>query len=96
MEAAHIIPSLLNKFEDEDIMNLQIVRNVCPFILMFHAHFCGQRDSWDMLQLWTQIDLKALVGQNINSPMNAIYMSREEHSNFVNFGFYLDKEAVSC
>ena len=49
-----------------------------------------------MLQPWTGIDFKALVGLNIDTPTNDIYMSREEHSNFGIFDFYLDKEAVSC
>ncbi|KAH9020419.1 hypothetical protein EDB84DRAFT_567649 [Lactarius hengduanensis] len=34
-----------------------------------------------------------LVGSNINSPMNAIYMTVTEHTMFVRFEFYLDKEA---
>ncbi|KAI9453266.1 hypothetical protein BJY52DRAFT_1290012 [Lactarius psammicola] len=48
-----------------------------------------------MLLSWTQIDFKTLVGPNINSPSNSIYMTTEEHATFGNFEFYLDKEADS-
>jgi hypothetical protein len=48
-----------------------------------------------MLECWTQIDFRKLVGTKISSPTNAIYMSKEEHSNFGEFVFYLDKEVVS-
>ncbi len=51
--------------------------------------------TWDMLWSWTQIDFRTLVESNINSPTNAIYMTREEHATFRRFMFYLDKEAVS-
>ena len=47
-----------------------------------------------MLQSWTRIDFMTLVGSNINSPANAIYMTREEHGIFEQFKFYLDKDAV--
>jgi len=47
-----------------------------------------------MFQSWTQIDLHALAGSNINSPANGIYMSNEEHQLFRQFEFYLDKDAV--
>ncbi|KAH9033503.1 hypothetical protein EDB85DRAFT_1951172 [Lactarius pseudohatsudake] len=49
-----------------------------------------------MLQSWTRIDFKTLVGPNINSPTNAIYMTSIEHEMFGRFEFYLDKEAVGC
>jgi hypothetical protein len=48
-----------------------------------------------MLQSWTRIDFMTLVGSNINSPANAIYMTSEEHGLFGQFEFYLDKDAVS-
>ena len=37
----------------------------------------------------------ALVGSNINSPTNAIYMTTAEHTAFGSFKFYLDKDVVS-
>ncbi len=57
-----------------------------------------QRDAartWDMLQSWTQIDIKEVVGSNINSPTNALYMTNNEHLAFGHFRFYLDKDVVS-
>lgn len=47
-----------------------------------------------MLEHWTQIDFRNLAGLKISSPTNAIYMSKQEHSNFGDFIFYLDKEVV--
>ncbi|KAH8993395.1 hypothetical protein EDB92DRAFT_398703 [Lactarius akahatsu] len=73
MEAAHIIPFLLNEFDDQLVSSLEI--------------------TWDMLRSWTQIDLRTLIGPNIDSPANAIYMTTVEHSTFGHFEFYLDKEA---
>ncbi|KAH8995218.1 hypothetical protein EDB86DRAFT_2922821 [Lactarius hatsudake] len=78
MEAAHIIPFLLNKFDDKVISSPQIT---------------SAARTWDMLQSWTQINFKTLIGSNINSPTNAIYMTKVEHTNFGRFDFYLDKEA---
>ncbi|KAH9026863.1 hypothetical protein EDB85DRAFT_1849702, partial [Lactarius pseudohatsudake] len=51
--------------------------------------------TWDMFCSWTQIKVTMLTGSNINSPTNAIYMMKQEHTAFRNFHFYLDKEAVS-
>ncbi|KAF8464939.1 hypothetical protein DFH94DRAFT_784376 [Russula ochroleuca] len=78
MEAAHIIPFLLNKFDDKAISSPEIT---------------NAARTWDMLRSWTRIDFKTLIGSNINSPSNAIYMSTQEHSDFGHFLFYLDKEA---
>ena len=36
-----------------------------------------------------------LVGSNINSPTNAIYMTTAENTAFGSFKFYLDKDVVS-
>ncbi|KAI9465261.1 hypothetical protein BJY52DRAFT_1246093 [Lactarius psammicola] len=48
-----------------------------------------------MLRSWTQIDFRTLVESNINSPTNAVYMTREERATFRRFMFYLDEEAIS-
>lgn len=48
-----------------------------------------------MLRAWTRIDFETLVGSNINSPANAIYMTKTEHVSFGRFKFYFDKDAVS-
>ncbi len=96
MEAAHIIPFLLNKFDDSSISSPEIVRDVLSFSRLTHLR--RQTDAaltWDMLRSWTQIDFRALVGSNINPPTNAIYMTKTEHDTFRHFDFYLDKEAVS-
>lgn len=96
MEAAHIIPFLLNGFDDSVISSPEIVRDVLLFSHLTHLR--RQRDAartWDLLQSWTQINFSTLVGSNINSPTNAIYMSKVEHAAFGRFEFYLDKEAVS-
>ncbi|KAJ6609733.1 hypothetical protein B0H10DRAFT_1652538, partial [Mycena sp. CBHHK59/15] len=50
--------------------------------------------TWDMLQSWTNLDLRKLVGSDINSPTNAIFMSADEHYSFGRFHFYLDERAV--
>ncbi len=96
MEVAHIIPFLLNKFDDKVINSPQIMGDVLLFSRP--THLCRQTNAvrtWDMLQSWTQIDFKTLVGPNINSPTNAVYMTKVEHASFGHFEFYLDKEAVS-
>jgi hypothetical protein len=48
-----------------------------------------------MLQSWTNVDFRKLVGSKINSPANAIFMTAEEHHSFGRFRFYLDKQMVS-
>jgi hypothetical protein len=96
MHAAHIIPFLLNKFDDKAINSRQIVRGV--FFLSLFMHRCLQTDTahtWDMLRPWARIDFMSLMGSNINSPTNTIYMSWNEHRLFGRFDFYLDKEAVT-
>jgi hypothetical protein len=96
MEAAHIIPFLLNKFDDKAISSPEIVRDVLLFSHLTHLRRqTNAARTWDMLRSWTRIDFKTLIGSNINSPSNAIYMSTQEHSDFGHFLFYLDKEAVS-
>ncbi|KAN0132173.1 hypothetical protein V8E53_009939 [Lactarius tabidus] len=77
MEAAHIIPFLLNGFDGRAISSPQIK---------------DAARTWDMLRSWARIDFMALVGSNINSPTNAIYMTTAEHTAFGSFKFYLDKE----
>ncbi|KAH8995216.1 hypothetical protein EDB86DRAFT_2829534 [Lactarius hatsudake] len=80
MEPAHIMPFLLNRSTTEAIGSPRDHRRRSP-------HF------WDMLRSWTQIDFETLVLPNINSPMNAIYMTKDEHDTFGHFTSYLDKEA---
>ncbi|KAL0952337.1 hypothetical protein HGRIS_006617 [Hohenbuehelia grisea] len=48
--------------------------------------------TWDMLQAWTQLDIRNLSGSQINSPSNAIFMTTTEQDNFGKFQFYLDKD----
>jgi hypothetical protein len=50
---------------------------------------------WEMLSFWTQADFKTLVRERINSFTNAVYMTKNEHSLFKHFQFYLDKKVVS-
>jgi hypothetical protein len=52
-------------------------------------------NTWDILQSWTQIDLRGLAGSKITSPPNGIYMTSDDHDYFGAFKFYLDKSAVS-
>ncbi|KAJ7094969.1 hypothetical protein C8R44DRAFT_581159, partial [Mycena epipterygia] len=52
-------------------------------------------NTWDILQSWTQIDLRELIGPKITSPPNGIYMTSDDHDNFGAFKFYLDKSTVS-
>jgi hypothetical protein len=44
-----------------------------------------------MLHSWTGIDISGLVGSQINSPENGIYMNDVDHSQFGSFLFYFDK-----
>jgi hypothetical protein len=44
-----------------------------------------------MLRSWTGIDISGLVGSQINSPENGIYMNDVDHSQFGSFLFYFDK-----
>jgi hypothetical protein len=48
-----------------------------------------------MLRAWTDLDIDQLVGPKINTPANAICMSRIDHSGFGKFRFYFDEGAVS-
>ncbi|KAJ7242608.1 hypothetical protein B0H12DRAFT_848942 [Mycena haematopus] len=48
-------------------------------------------NTWDILQSWTQIDLREPAGRETNTPQNGIYMTRDDHDNFEAFKFYLDK-----
>ncbi|KAH9012724.1 hypothetical protein EDB85DRAFT_1900150 [Lactarius pseudohatsudake] len=92
MEPAHITPFLLNKVDDGAIGSPEIVRDVRS-VLTFHTDRRRSPHFWDMLRSWTRIDFETLVVPNINSPMNAIYMTRDEHDIFGHFTSYLDKEA---
>jgi len=56
------------------------------------AKFRDAARTWDILQSWTQIDIKEVVGSKINSPANALYMTTSEHRAFGHFRFYLDKD----
>ncbi|KAJ7799932.1 hypothetical protein B0H14DRAFT_3885845 [Mycena olivaceomarginata] len=67
MEAAHVIPFLLNDFDNNPGVTLQIK---------------DAARTWDMLQSWTNVDFRKLVGSKINSPANAIFMTAEEHHSF--------------
>ncbi|KAJ6600191.1 hypothetical protein B0H10DRAFT_2441155 [Mycena sp. CBHHK59/15] len=78
MEAAHVIPFLLNDFNNNTGITSEIK---------------DAARTWDMLQSWTNLDLGKLVGSNINSPTNAIFMTADEHYSFGRFRFYLDEQA---
>ncbi|KAJ6621954.1 hypothetical protein B0H10DRAFT_2214770 [Mycena sp. CBHHK59/15] len=78
MAAAHIIPFLLNDFSNDTGITSEIK---------------DAARTWDMLQSWTNLDLRKLVGSDINSPTNAIFMSADEHYSFGRFHFYLDERA---
>lgn len=102
MQAAHIIPLSLNMFDDGS--NHKAVSLICVVWSVVYSRAVPLSQStsivnaaytWDMLQSWTQIDLRGLVGAKITSPENGIYMTREDHDGFGSFEFYLDKEAVS-
>ena len=98
MEAAHIIPFSLNKFDDRAASSPDIVRYILSSSLACLTHFCIQKaaaNTWDMLRSWTRLDFETLIGSKINSPANAMYMTKQEHVFFGRFKFYLDKDAVS-
>lgn len=96
MAAAHIIPFLLNNFNVNATGGPLLVRNVLSFShLTYLRRQINAARTWDMLQSWTQIDFRRVLGSDINSPANTIYMTRQEHDSFGNFDFYFDKEAVS-
>jgi hypothetical protein len=92
MEAAHIIPFFLPLITQESC-----VMAFCSRVSHI-SHIFRKTDAtrtWDMLRSWTQTDFETLMGSNIKSPMNAIYMTKQEHSNFADFDFFLEKESVS-
>ena len=94
MEAAHIIPFPLNNFNNRATSGSEIVRGL--LLSSGLIHYRTQKDcTWDMLESWTRIDFGKLVGSNISTPSNAIFMNADEHLKFRTFEFYLDKEAVS-
>jgi len=47
-----------------------------------------------MLHSWTGIGISGLVGTQINSPENGIYMNEIDHSQFGSFLFYFEKDEV--
>jgi hypothetical protein len=102
MEAAHIIPFSLNKFNDNVISSPEIVRSmiISPTVTshgtLSRLHIQkAAAFTWEMLRAWTLLDFKTLIGSNINSSSNVIYMTGSDHSSFGRFMFYLDKEVVS-
>ncbi|CAK5276762.1 unnamed protein product [Mycena citricolor] len=76
MQVAHVLPFLLNDLDDP------------PGV---HPQIKDPAQTRDMLQSWTNLDFKKLFGSKINSPMNAIFMTAEEHHSFARFRFYLEK-----
>ena len=95
MEVAHIIPFLLSKLNDKTIINPEIVRDILLFSRLTNLRRqTNAARTWDMLQAWTQIGFETLVGSNINSPVNAIYMTKTDHVSFAHFEFYFDKDTV--
>jgi hypothetical protein len=93
MEVGHIIPFFL-----PSIAQGSCAMSFCSHSISCFTHLCRQTDAartWDMLRSWTQIDFEAFVGLNINSPTNAIFMTKVEHISFGNFDFFLEKELVS-
>ncbi|KAH8995217.1 hypothetical protein EDB86DRAFT_1182462 [Lactarius hatsudake] len=70
------------------------VAHIIPLLNEFDDQLISSLEiTWDMLRSWTQIDFRTLIGPNIDSPANAIYMTTVEHATFGHFEFYLDKEA---
>lgn len=69
MQAVHIIPLLLDNLDNRVISGAEIVRDVLLFAHLTHLRRqTGTARTWDMLQSWTQIGFKMLVGPNIDSP----------------------------
>ncbi|TFK41559.1 hypothetical protein BDQ12DRAFT_389414 [Crucibulum laeve] len=64
------------------------------FRLCFSSHLLRQTDAartWDILKAWSRIDIKALIGPNINTPLNCIFMTTAEHGFFGRFELYLEQ-----
>ena len=85
-------------------VGLLVVQNSCMMLFSFSTSdlIIMQRDAartWNMLQSWMEIDIKELVGSNINSPTDALYMPSTWHVMIIapldNSDFSLDKDAVS-
>ncbi len=91
MQVAYILPFKLIDFEDKTVSDADVFLFSCltPSLQTDASWF------WVLLQSWTQIDFKMLIGSMINSPTNAIYMTLVEQRGFRNFEFYFDKEVVS-
>jgi hypothetical protein len=48
--------------------------------------------TWDMLKMWTELDIEKLRGEKINvTPANAIFMTAAEHVDFGRFNFILEE-----
>ena len=94
MESAHIIPFTLNNFDNRTTSGSEIVRDLLSSSGLMH--YCTQKIcTWDMLESWTQIDFRKLVGSTISTPSNAIYMNESEHFKFRTFELYPDRGSHS-
>jgi hypothetical protein len=59
-----------------------------------NSHIFNQKKAartWDMLRMWTDIDIDKLTSEKINSPANAIFMTENEHISFGNFNFIFEE-----
>jgi hypothetical protein len=91
MQAAHIIPLSLDKFNEDKGPVSRI------FFRISNSHILKKKDvayTWDMLQAWTGLDPDQLAGSNINSAENCIFMNDLDHIRFGGFFFYFDKDEV--
>ncbi|KAK0494329.1 hypothetical protein EDD18DRAFT_1355723 [Armillaria luteobubalina] len=49
--------------------------------------------TWDLLCNWTSIDFRDLISSDIDTPKNAIFMTRDSHSDLKKFLCYFDGDA---
>ncbi|KIM49921.1 hypothetical protein M413DRAFT_439049 [Hebeloma cylindrosporum] len=82
LEVAHIIPCSFhdNLIEDEDICEGKYT-SVTP-------------TTWEMLRIWSSVDFKSWVKDNIHGPGNAILLSMQFRMNFDAFRFWLEKDTL--
>lgn len=79
LEAAHIISLALNSFDEP-----YLVRQWRPFLSKHVLNIAKKQaaSTWDILRNWTGSDLQKLIGEDINTPRNAILMNTVDHREY--------------
>lgn len=90
LEVAHILPFSLNTFDAKDSTS---VVSYLPFLELGqinHYFKYNAAVTWTMIQNWTSVDIKALLGDGINDPSNAFLLCPNFHRAFDLFDIYFE------